>query len=84
LRDRWASELFGDRFSDGVVRPRWATPLHSPEPPQRLRSDPAVMLFFQSNPGYRRGDELVCLVPLREKNLTPAGRRLARRGVALS
>lgn len=84
LRDQWASELFGARFSGDVVKPRWATPLHCPEPPKRLQEDPAVRFFLESNPGYRGGDELVCLVPLERSNLTPAGRRLVTRGVALS
>ncbi len=84
LRDRWASELFGGRFSGEVVKPRWATPLHRPEPPERLQNDPAVRFFLERNPGYRGGDELVCLVPLAQRNLTPAGRRLATRGVGLS
>ena len=84
LRDLWASELFGGRFSNGVVKPRWATPLHCPEPPKRLQNDSTARFFFESNPGYRDGDELVCLVPLEEGNLTPAGRRLVSRGVAIS
>ena len=76
LRDRWAKEIFGERYSGGVVKPRWATPLHQPEPPARLRSDPHVQLFLQQNPGYRAGDELVCLIPLEVSNLSSAGRRL--------
>ena len=84
LRDHWASELFGGRFSNGVVKPRWATPLHSPDPPKRLQDDATVKFFLESNPGYRDGDELVCLVPLEESNLTPAGLRLVSRGVAIS
>lgn len=84
LRDKWASEIFGSRFSQGVVKPRWATPLLHPEPPQRLLSDTDVRLFLDRNPGYREGDELVCLAPLAESNLTPAGLRLARRGVVVS
>ena len=76
LRDRWASLIFGERYSDGVVKPKWATPLLQPEPPARLRDDPHVQLFLQQNPGYRAGDELVCLIPLEETNLSSAGRRL--------
>jgi hypothetical protein len=77
LRDRWAGHMFKERFRDGVVQPQWPTPLHQPEPPARLRNDPHVNFFLQSNPGYREGCELVCLVPLSAHNLRPAGRRLA-------
>jgi hypothetical protein len=76
LRDRWAKRIFGERYLNGVVKPRWATPLHQPEPPVRLRSDPHVQMFLQHNPGYRSGDELVCLIPLEVSNLSSAGRRL--------
>lgn len=76
-RDQWATELFGSRYYSGIVKPRWATPLHQPEPPERLLQDPHVQLFFRANPGYQEGDELVCLIPLCQSNLTPTGRRLA-------
>jgi hypothetical protein len=41
--------------------------------------DPHVRHFLALNPGYTAGDELVCLAPLDDSNLTPAGRRIARR-----
>ncbi|MFM2428856.1 MAG: hypothetical protein RLZZ511_69 [Cyanobacteriota bacterium] len=55
--------------------------------PQRLRdrlkgipdgrlSDPHIAFFEQINPGYDRGDELVCLTEICESNLTAAGRRI--------
>lgn len=75
-RDRWAAEHFGERYKDGVVTPEWATPLHQAQPPVRLQSDPHVLLFGRLNPGYERGEELVCLVPLERSNLSEAGRRL--------
>lgn len=74
----WAKEIFGDSFERGVVRPRFATPLKDPDPPERLKSDPHVAYFMNSNPGYSQGDELVCLTSLQRENLTPAGLRLAR------
>lgn len=73
----WAATLYGDRFSQGVVRPLWATPLREPEPPSRLAQDPHVKFFLAANPGYRAGDELACLASLATDNLTKAGRRLA-------
>jgi len=35
-----------------------------------------VEFFARVNPGYVRGDELVCLCPLTGANQTPAARRL--------
>lgn len=75
--DRWARQLFCQRYRDRVVKPRWPTPLHHPEPPLRLSADPHVRLFGELNPGYRQGDELACLIPLEQANLRPGGRRLA-------
>jgi hypothetical protein len=82
LRDRWAKRIFGERYSSGIVRPRWATPLIQPEPPERLKDDSNVQLFLRQNPGYQAGDELVCLIPLEESNLSSAGRRLVGVGVS--
>jgi len=79
LRERWGRLLFGERYAEGVVKPRWATPLLDPEPPERLCHDPHVRFFLEKNPGYREGDELACLLSLAEENLRPAGRRLALR-----
>lgn len=75
--DRWAGQLFCQRYQNGVVKPRWPTPLHDPEPPLRLSADPHVRLFGEANPGHREGDELACLIPLERGNLRPGGRRLA-------
>ena len=75
--DRWATQLFCQRYRQGVVSPRWPTPLHAPEPPTRLETDPHVRFFAQANPGHPQGDELACLVPLERGNLRPCGRRLA-------
>ena len=76
--DRWAAQLFCERYRDGVVSPRFPTPLHTPEPPARLSEDPHVRLFQKINPGHHQGDELACLIPLERANLRPGGRRLAR------
>jgi hypothetical protein len=77
--DRWAAQLFCERYQEGVVKPRWPTPLHFPEPPPRLEVDPHVRFFSQANPGYSQGDELACLIPLERANLRPGGQRLAQR-----
>jgi hypothetical protein len=43
--------------------------------PGRQR-DPHVAFFLHRNPGWVRGDELVCLTEIAFENLTPAGRRM--------
>lgn len=80
-------ELLGDLYlkEGGIVR--------FPEP-QRLRdglddiplgrlADPHIAFFLEKNPGWREGDELVCLTEIAEENLTQAGRRMWEAGEAV-
>lgn len=80
LMDALALKKFGDcydprsgvvRFpqSRGQLRGLWADV--RPE----LRSKPDVLFFLQRNPGYRNGDELVCLTELAPENLRSFARR---------
>ena len=46
------------------------------EVPEGRLADPHVAFFLEANPGWVRGDELVCLTELAEGNLTAAGRRM--------
>lgn len=75
-----ARQRFGPLFDadEGIVRLLC---------PQRLRGDlatipegrshdPHVSFFLGKNPGWRAGDELVCLTEIGEDNLTSAGRRM--------
>ena len=82
--DRLAIERFGNTYDPraGIVR------LSEPQvlarglrgiPAERLKN-PHVAFFARANPGHSRGDELVCLTELADGNLTPAGRRMVRRG----
>jgi hypothetical protein len=48
-------------------------------PPGRL-ADPHIAFFLEKNPGWREGDELVCLTEIAEENLTRAGRRMWEAG----
>jgi hypothetical protein len=79
FRDRLARERYGDRYADGVVRLDAGAPLQ-PELAVagglRARVDPHVAWFLAANPGYTRGDELVCLTEISPANLTRAGRRV--------
>ena len=62
----------------GVVYPENAAPLRFgvADVADRRLADPHVAFFISANPGYARGDELVCLTELATENLTPAGRRM--------
>ena len=46
------------------------------QPNAREQNMAAVAFFLKRNPGYRQGDELVCLCELCEDNLKPLARRL--------
>lgn len=82
LIDAFATHLFGARYSpeEGVVHldaPQVLRP-HLLGVPEGRERDPHVRFFLEKNPGYVRGDELVCLTEVSLDNLTPAGRRAAR------
>ncbi len=49
----------------------------SPEAIDRRRSDAEMLFFEQVNPQHERGNELVCVAPVRPDNFTAATRRLA-------
>jgi hypothetical protein len=61
--------------SRGHLKPRWA----AIEASETLRDD--VSFFLRSNPGYARGDELVCLTELAPGNLRPLARRVFEQGL---
>ena len=82
LADALARERFGDRYdaAAGIVRftrPQVLVPELLDVAPGRT-GDPHVEFFLARNPGYVRGDELVCVTNIGAHNLTPAGRRIAR------
>lgn len=81
LRDRLARARFGARYdaARGVLRPgpageRLTAAFAEPSPREAARPD--VRFFLERNPGYRRGEELVCLCPLAPDNLRPTTLRL--------
>ena len=45
------------------------------------RERPEVAFFLHANPGYVRGDELVCLTELSSANLKPLSRRIFEKGL---
>lgn len=75
-----ATQRFGKLFDTdrGTVkfpRPQMLRESLAALPASRL-SDPHVRFFERANPGWRNGDELVCLTEISDTNLTPAGRRM--------
>jgi hypothetical protein len=86
LVDALAHQRFGDRYDAQAGVVRFAEPQrlreHLTGIPENRRDDPHVSFFARANPGYERGDELVCLAELSPENLTPAGRRMVAAGAA--
>lgn len=85
LLDFLARERFGPLYDPalGIVRfpePQVLTGGLDEIPEGRLL-DPHVAFFLEKNPGWVKGDEMVCLTEIAEENLTPAGRRMWRGGV---
>lgn len=87
LLDMFASEKFGDAFdpaagllrfpeSLGQLKPRLA------EVPTGRQDDPRVRFFLKRNPGYARGEELVCLARISPENMRGAAGRALREGIA--
>ncbi len=75
-----ARDRFGDRFRPGTGTVQFPAPQMLREhlkviTPGRL-ADPHIAYFLDRNPGWHRGEELVCLTEITVDNLTPAGRRM--------
>lgn len=87
LRDELARRRFGDAFdaATGIVRfadrrGRLAADWASIEGHHGRRAD--VAFFLARNPGWREGDELVCLCPIEATWMRPFARRLFEQGRA--
>lgn len=85
--DRLSAERFGEAYdpATGIVRfaePQCLRPALGGIPPGRRR-DPHVAFFERTNPHHADGDELVCLAEVEPTNLTPAARRMVRKGERL-
>jgi len=86
LMDHLGERLFGDCYqpdkgvvhfaeSHGQLRHEWA------EPSLEIVHRQEVQFFLRSNPGYRQGDELLCLTELDAANLRPLARRVFEAGM---
>lgn len=73
LTDSIATRVFPDSWNgDGVLRFAESCGQLKPDLAEAARSRDAnrfVRFFLEANPGYRTGDELVCLAELSEENL---------------
>jgi len=87
LLDHLAGQKFGRFYnpvtgvvhfpeSRGHLKADWA------EIPEKDRKRPDVRFFLERNPGYTRGDELVCLTELSRGNQAPLAARLFDAGFA--
>lgn len=81
LRDTLAREKFAENYdaktgviqfseSQGHLKDQWA------DIPAKDKNRPSVKYFLEKNPGYRNGDELVCLCELSPENHRPFARRI--------
>ena len=86
LMDLLAGERYGEAYdqergvvafetSHGHLKPSWA------DIPEKDRNRLEVAYFLERNPGYIKGDELVCLTELAPSNLRPIAERLFRVGM---
>lgn len=75
-----AQEYYGDRYerANGIVRFKFPQILREDliEIPKERQANPHIQFFATKNPGYRFGDELVCLTEINYQNLTHAGKRM--------
>lgn len=92
LLNELARERFGRQYDAAAglvrfVRPQILAPDLVTLPRHRMTRkntehesmpDPHIAFFLDRNPGFVRGDELVCLTRIDDRNLTLAGRRMAR------
>jgi hypothetical protein len=80
LLDALARERFARCYEAGIVRFERPQVLRGElrEVPAGREADPHVAFFAARNPGWVRGDELVCLCELSASNLTAAGERMVR------
>jgi hypothetical protein len=82
LLDSLAHERFGHEYDAGAGVVRFARPqVLAPDLialPEGRMPDRHIAFFVERNAGFVRGDELVCLTRIDERNLTAAGRRMAR------
>ncbi|MBC6436087.1 hypothetical protein FM036_44650 [Nostoc sp. HG1] len=82
-----AREYYGDYYQEatGIVRFKHPQVLRNGliEIPTGRQTNPDIQFFEAKNPGYRQGDELVCLTEIGSHNLTRSGQRMWQAGSPL-
>ncbi|MFI5342620.1 MAG: hypothetical protein ACHQUC_00185 [Chlamydiales bacterium] len=81
LMDYLSTLMFADAYDNhkGILHfPNSRGHLHGEwaDIPSKDLRHPEVQFFLERNPGYRQGDELVCLCELIEENLKPFSQRI--------
>ncbi|MBD2359350.1 hypothetical protein H6G41_33025 [Tolypothrix sp. FACHB-123] len=80
LMSTLAQEYYADAYNEATNIIRFQNPQILREGlieiPTGRQTNPHIQYFEQTNPGYRQGDELVCLTEIRYDNLTRAGQRM--------
>ena len=74
-KDRFGADFDPDRGIISFAQSKGQLAPHLTEPSEAEMQKEAVRFFMSLNPGYRQGDELVCLCQLCPENLHPLPRR---------
>ncbi|MDR3294223.1 MAG: hypothetical protein LBT26_00115 [Clostridiales Family XIII bacterium] len=77
LMDAFCRERYGEKYQGGVVKAgKDFLKAEIASIGAAHRKDRHTQFFLAKNPGYAKGDELVCLAKLSADNLNRAGRRM--------
>ena len=76
--DELGNWKYPGEYRDGLIIPSEPDFLKNAatDVPERRRNDPDVQFFIAKNPGFGKGDELLCVTRLAPDNLTKTGRRV--------
>lgn len=76
--DELGNRKYPGEYRDGLIIPSEPDFLKNAatDVPERRRNDPDVQFFIAKNPGFGKGDELLCVTRLAPDNLTKTGRRV--------
>jgi hypothetical protein len=78
--DDFAVSQFGDKYKNGVFNEgKDYLKAEFAEIDERHLRDKHIAFFLEKNPGYKVGDELVCIAKLSKDNLNRIGRRILDR-----
>ncbi|NJK92635.1 MAG: hypothetical protein HC904_12885 [Blastochloris sp.] len=77
LRHQFCRHVYGERYNPETGVVRLAHPYWLREEDQEMRRGyPMSTVFSESNRGWKKGDEMVSLVCLREPNWKPSAKRM--------